>query len=102
MKEIVDEADVKEVYRAWLREQGAYVFSPVQMGYGQSTIDDLVCWRRCFIGIEAKHPQKLRKASPRQVQVLDNITAAGGIAHVVNHPQQVVDLIDMLSQGRLP
>lgn len=74
------EAKLKAECRAWLREQGAYVFSPVQMGYGASTVDDLVCWQGEFIGLEYKRPDTRPKPTPRQNRVLDEIRRARGRA----------------------
>jgi hypothetical protein len=75
------EAKLKAECRAWLREQGAYVFSPVQMGYGAATVDDLVCIEGRFFGIEYKVQPK--KPTPRQEKTLEEILEAGGIVCVI-------------------
>jgi hypothetical protein len=72
------EGRVKDEIRKWLKEQGAYVFSPVQTGMGARTLDLLVCWRGVFIGIEVKRPGG--KATKLQLQIMEDIVAAGGIA----------------------
>jgi hypothetical protein len=68
---------VKDEIRNWLKEQGAYVFSPVQM-VDALTIDLLVCWKGKFIGIEVKRPGG--KATKLQLQIMENIMAAKGAA----------------------
>lgn len=75
---LTEEAALKAKYRAHLKELGAYRFSPVQMGYGMPTLDDLACLQGRFIGLEAKAPGK--KPTPRQEQTIKAIHAAGGIA----------------------
>ena len=70
-----------------LEAMGAYVFKPVQMGYGKRTVDLLVCWRGQFIGIEVKRPGKT--PTPLQVETLDEVRAAGGIAFWVDNREDV-------------
>lgn len=72
------EAKIKTDIRVWFRKQGAYIFAPVQTGYGASTVDQLICFKGKFIGIEAKVPGKHPTA--RQLQTLAEIRAAGGLA----------------------
>jgi hypothetical protein len=100
MVEYITEAQVKKAYRKILREKGAYVFAPVQMGYGRTTLDDLVCYRGRFIGIEAKRPG----LAPTKAQDLTMvaITLAGGIAVCITHPDQVVELLAMIDLGLKP
>jgi len=86
------EGRVKKECRAWLRNKGCYVYSPVPAGYGQSTIDDLVCYRGYFLGIEYKAPDKPREPSPRQDIIMKQIEAAGGITFTVNDPSQLVEI----------
>ena len=50
------EGKIKQEVKDWLNEIGAYWFMPVQMGYGQKTLDFLVCYKGRFIGIETKRP----------------------------------------------
>lgn len=71
------EAKVKVPVRKFLRSIGAYVFSPVQMGIGSSTLDDLCCLGGRFLGIEYKAPGKF--PTPRQHQVMAEIQKAGGV-----------------------
>ena len=56
------EAAIKDQIRKWLKEQGAYVFSPTQMGYGMQTVDLLACWGGLFIAIESRR----RVRNPRR------------------------------------
>lgn len=73
------EGAVKQAIKDWLKTQGAYLFSPVQTGYGAATLDFLVCINGRFIGIETKRPG-IKDPSPRQRLVMDAIEAAGGWA----------------------
>lgn len=75
------EARIKADIRAWFLSMGAYVFAPVQMGMGASTVDQLVCFKGKFIGIESKVPGKSPTA--RQYQALREIEAAGGQSYWV-------------------
>jgi Holliday junction resolvase len=72
------EGRVKDEIRKWLKEQGAYVFSPVQMGIGSRTLDLLVCWRGRFVAIEVKRPGK--RAMKLQQHIIDEIVKSGGYA----------------------
>jgi hypothetical protein len=83
------EGKIKDEIRKWLHEQGAYVFSPVQMGYGVQTLDLLVCWRGRFYGIEVKAPGK--KLTARQAVIAADIRDAGGWVIVAHSLQDVVD-----------
>jgi hypothetical protein len=75
------EAAIKARIRGWFLQHGAYVFAPVQMGLGMSTVDQLVCFKGKFLGIESKVPGKHPTA--RQYQALKEISAAGGQAYWV-------------------
>ena len=75
------EAAIKARIRAWFIQQGGYVFAPVQMGMGMSTVDQLICFKGKFIGVETKVPGKHPTA--RQYQTLKAIEAAGGQAYWV-------------------
>jgi len=78
----MSEADVKKELKKYLKNIGAYWFMPVQMGYGASSIDFLVCYRGRFYGIETKRPGKLPTA--RQGAIMNAIQTAGGKAWVEN------------------
>lgn len=77
------EGKVKKECRAYLKSIGAYVFSPVQMGYGAATVDDLICYRGAFVGVEYKRGDKPGKLTDRQQQCLRAIAVAGGFTWVV-------------------
>lgn len=71
------EGRVKDEIKKWLKEQGAYVFSPVQMGIGSRTLDLLVCFKGRFIAIEVKAPG--RKPTKLQYQIMTDIANSGGV-----------------------
>ena len=66
---------------------GAWLFWPVQMGYGAATVDCFVLFKTKegltkFLGIECKR-EGIRKPTPRQAQVMARIRAAGGVTYLV-------------------
>jgi hypothetical protein len=69
---------IKDKIREWLVGHGAYVFSPVQMGFGVRTLDLVVCYKGCFLAIEVKRPGK--KPTAMQVRIMERVQDAGGIA----------------------
>ena len=73
-------AEVRDVLKAW----GAYSFMPVQMGFGADTIDILCCIRGRFVGVEVKRRGGLAHVTVRQLNVIDRIRAAGGLAYAVD------------------
>ena len=77
------EGRVKAALKKYLKELGAYYFMPVQMGYGSSTIDFLICYRGKFYGIETKRPGVV-EATKRQACVMHDIAVAGGGCWVEN------------------
>ena len=83
MSKQTPEGKLKAECRAWLRAQGAYVFSPVQVGMGAATVDDLVCWKGRFVGVEYKRPDTRPEPTKRQLQVLAEIAEAGGATALV-------------------
>lgn len=83
------EAAIKAKIRAWFLHQGAYVFAPVHTGMGMTTVDQLVCFKGKFIGIEAKVPGKHPTA--HQYQTLKSIEAAGGQAYWVTSLEDLKD-----------
>lgn len=72
------EARIKKKVREHLKSIGAYRFSPVQMGMGQTTLDELCCVQGRFVGIEVKAEGKI--PTPRQQLTMKEIHRAGGIA----------------------
>lgn len=89
------EAAIKARIRAWFLAQGAYVFAPVQMGMGMSTVDQLVCFKGRFIGVETKVPGKYPSA--RQYQTLKEIEDAGGQSYWVTSLEDLKD--QMIKNG---
>lgn len=81
------ESRIKADIRAWFLQQGAYVFAPVQTGYGAATVDQLICFKGKFIGIESKVPGKHPTA--RQIQTIREINEAGGQAFWVTSLEDV-------------
>ena len=77
------EGKVKDDVKKYLDSIGAYYFMPVNQGYGQSTLDFLVCHKGQFYGIETKRPGIL-KPSPRQQLVINQIQRADGRAFVAD------------------
>ena len=80
----MNETYLKLLFRDWLKEQGAYFFSPVQTGFGKRTADDLICFRGRFIAAEAKRPGKYKDpwagCTGIQKIVLNEVSSAGGVA----------------------
>ena len=74
---------------AWLKEIGAYVFKPVQMGMGATTLDRLCCISGKFVAIEYKAPGKI--PTTRQQFVMGEIRRAGGIAIWGDSAEQIVE-----------
>ena len=75
---MTEEGAIKKKVRANIRASGGYVFSPVQMGMGSPTLDDLCCIGGKFVAIEYKAEGKI--PTPRQLLTMKEIRKAGGIA----------------------
>jgi hypothetical protein len=71
------EAAVKTALKRYLKSIGAFQFWPVQMGYGSTTVDVLICHEGRFYGIETKRPG-IGEPTARQAVVMMAIKAAGG------------------------
>jgi hypothetical protein len=93
-----EEGILKDRCRAKLKQIGAYRFSPVQMGYGVPTLDDLCCINGRFVGIEYK--RKGKEPTPRQNKTMINIKAAGGIAFWCDDYESF--LLNMAAFGLIP
>lgn len=83
------EGYVRDPVRKFLKSIGAYRFSPVQMGLGAVTLDDLCCVGGRFVGIEYKAPGKF--PTPRQLLTMRQIHLAGGIAIWGDNPDKIID-----------
>lgn len=75
---LTPEGAIKKKVREWLRTSSIYYYSPIPMGMGRPTLDDLCCFRGRFLAIEYKAPGKI--PTPRQRLTMDEIRRAGGIA----------------------
>ena len=79
----------KDDVRKWLKAIGAYRFSPVQMGMGATTLDDLVCIGGRFVGIEYKAEGKV--PTPRQRLTMTEIQRAGGVAVWGDSAEKIIE-----------
>ena len=86
---LTEEGRIKKHVRAKIRAMGGYVFSPVQMGLGVTTLDDLCCIGGKFVGIEYKAEGKF--PTPRQMHTMHEIHKAGGIAIWGDSVERVVE-----------
>jgi hypothetical protein len=59
-----------------------YTHMPVPYGYGQSTLDYLICVNGYFLAIETKAPGK--KPTNRQNLIAEKIESAGGVVLVID------------------
>jgi hypothetical protein len=79
------EGIVKAEVKAFLDSIGAWHYCPVPMGYGRKGIPDFIgCFRKQFFSIEVKAPGKLNTVAPWQLNEIEKIRAAGGMALVVD------------------
>jgi len=76
------EGYVKADVDKYLKSLGAYVFAPVQQGFGQQTLDRLCCIFGKFVAIEIKAPGN--KPTPRQYAIIEQIQRKDGIAFWVS------------------
>jgi hypothetical protein len=74
------EGKLKADLKAFLKEQGAYFFMPVQCGFGKRSVDFICCLKGRFVAIETKIWP--RKSTPLQRLCLEEVRKAGGIAFV--------------------
>src|SRR5215471_3923805 len=88
------ESLVKAKIKAYLHLIGAYVFMPVQTGYGAASIDMLVCYDGRFYGLEVKREDG-GEVTPRLEYVIAEIKRAGGRAGVV---RSIADVQQLLSE----
>ncbi len=71
-----------------------YSFMPVQMGYGASTVDYLLCVCGDFVAIETKAPGK--KLTERQLVTMMQVQKAGGQTFVVDSKEKADKVIHVL------
>jgi Holliday junction resolvase len=90
------EKKVKSKVTSVLKELGAYYFYPVTSGFGTSGVPDIVgCYRGIFFGIECKAGKN--KPTALQLKNLNQISASGGVALVINE-ENVADVRATLTQ----
>ena len=88
------EGRVKAKLKKWLAKSGVYGFWPVQSGYGEATLDCLMCDMGKFYGIECKR-EGIRKPTPRQAAVMARIRAAGGVTYLVTMKDGELEWIEI-------
>ena len=87
------ESYIREPVRKWLKTLGpnCYRFSPVQMGMGSPTLDDLCCIYGKFVGLEYKAPGKV--PTERQQLTMRQMHQAGGIAIWGDSSESIIEQI---------
>ena len=84
------EGKVKQAVRKLLATRGIWYYMPVAGPFSAHGIPDFVCvWGGRFLGIETKAPGKRAATTANQNRVLEEITAHGGLAVVVDHVTQL-------------
>lgn len=86
-----DEGKVKDSVKAYLAKRGAYVFMPVQTGYGKRTLDILFCLQGQFGIIETKAPGKVPDGF--QQTIMAEVKAAGGWVCWGDNAPQIIGYI---------
>jgi len=82
----------KEILRE-LEKLDAYIFMPVQYGYGQRTLDILCCIKGRFVAIECKRADGSGKLTRIQSATIERIVAAGGHAIVACSSAFVIEYL---------
>ncbi len=92
------ESKVKAKCVAQLKEMGAMYFSPVTGGYGTSGVSDIVaCYQGLYIAIECKAGKN--KLSELQKMFLERVSAAGGLALMINE-ENVMNLTKLILDSK--
>lgn len=77
------EAKVKKKVKETLHSMGAYFLQPIGTGFGSMGAPDIVvCYKKCFIGIECKAGKG--RVTALQQDNLKRIADNGGLALVIN------------------
>jgi Holliday junction resolvase len=91
------EGKVKDAIKKFLKERGAWYFMPVSNGMGQVGIPDIIiCYKGVFVAIEAKAPGKKKNITSNQERVIEAIRSADGFAWVVDNPDDMPMLFDVI------
>ena len=91
------EGKVKDACKKFLKERGAWFFMPVSNGMGQVGIPDIIiCYKGIFVAIETKAPGKKKNITPNQERVIEAIRNADGFAWVVDNPDDMPMLFDVI------
>lgn len=80
---------VLDIYR-----DRVYVFMPVPNGYGKTTVDYLGIFHGLGFAIEAKRPGK--RPTSKQLAVLEEVVAAGGVSFAVSDDEELQAFADWL------
>lgn len=91
------EGKIKHQVRQLLDEFPHYRFMPVPSGYGETTLDFLICYKGQFIAIETKAPGK--KTTPRQEMIIGSIEQNGGRVVVIDGDEGLARLRFILTLG---
>ena len=92
------EGKPKQKIKALLTKYGAYVFMPVQAGYGAPSVDFLVCHRGCFGAIEAKAGSG--RPTRRQELTMAEMRVAGAAVFLINDVQGMDELEEWLNESK--
>ena len=91
------EGKVKDACKKFLKERGAWFFMPVSNGMGQVGIPDIIiCYKGVFVAIETKAPGKKKNITSNQERVIEAIRSADGFAWVVDNPDDMPMLFDVI------
>jgi hypothetical protein len=91
------EGKVKDACKKYLKGIGAWFFMPVSNGMGQVGIPDIICcYKGMFVAIETKAPGKRANTTPNQDRVIEAIRNAKGFAWVVDNPDDLKALFNLI------
>ena len=93
------EGIVKDEVKKICKEWGCYVFMPVQAGYGAPALDLHCIFRGVAFCVETKAPGK--KPTPRQLNTIAAIEAAGGKCFVIDGEEGYKELREWLALAAL-
>ncbi len=76
-----------------LEKLEAYIFKPVQTGFGERTVDILCCIKGRFVAIECKRADGLGMLTRLQAKILCKVMDAGGLGIVARSWADVRDVL---------